>query len=279
MGKANLTADPVVQRFIEKHADNVARLLEAVEPDEMRDFLATLSTEHVAGIVRNLGRRYACHYLSMLGTEQAVEIIQVLPVQYAAALVRDLPAPEKKALLAGAGVPYRIKTILRFPQGSIGAEMDSNPVTLNESMTVKQARIFLKKHQEHITDTLFVTGSEQKFAGAVALKDLLVAGNKGKVAQLCKPSIHQLSAREALVSTASHPVWQEVSVLPVVDRGSRLAGVLYRDQVQDALNAAPDNPALAGDITDSVFSLGDMFWTTCADMLPGYNTPARPERP
>ena len=271
--------DAVVRQFIEKHADNVARLLESAEPDEMRAFMATLPAGQVAAIVRHLGRRSACHYLATLETGQALEIIKVLPAQHAAALVRDMPAPEKKALLAGEGVPYRIKTILRFPKGSVGAGMDSSPVILNEGMTVKQARAFLKKHQEHVTDTLFVTGSEQRFVGMIALKDLLFADNTGKVAQICKPSIYRLSPREAQVSAAGHPVWQEVSVLPVVDRGGRLAGVLYRDQVQDVLNTAPDNPALAGDITDGVFSLGDLFWTACADMLSGYNTPARPVQP
>ncbi|MDE0156636.1 MAG: CBS domain-containing protein [Gammaproteobacteria bacterium] len=273
-----MAADPVVQRFIEKHADSVARLLESVDPDEMGDFLTTLSTEQAASIVRHLGRRSACHYLEALETEQAVEFIKALPIQYAAALVRDMPAPGKKALLASDGVPYRIKTILRFPKGSVGAEMDSNPVTLNEGLTVKQARAFLKKYREHISDTLFVTGIEQQFVGVVPLKDLLFADHTADVSQVCKPPIHRLSPREALVSVGSHPVWRQVSALPVVDRGGRLAGVLHRDMVQNTLNTAPASPALTGDVADGMFSLGELFWTTCADMLSGYSTSAQPER-
>lgn len=274
-----MATDPVVQRFIEKHADNVARLLESVDPDEMRDFMATLSAKLAASVVCHLDRRSACHYLAMLSTGQAVEIVKLLPVQYAAALVRDMPAPEKKALLASKSVPSRIKTILRFPKGSVGAEMDGNPVALNEGMTVKQARAFLKKYRDHISDTLFVTGSEQQFVGVIALKDLLFADQTADVAQMCKPPIHRLSPREALVSAGNHPVWRQVSVLPVVDRGGRLAGVLHRDKVQDALNTAPAGPALAGDVADGMFSLGELFWTTCSDVLSGYSTPGQPERP
>ena len=274
-----MAADPVVQRFIEKHPDSVARLLEAAEPDEMRDFMATLSADLAAGIVRHLGRRSACHCLAILGTERAVEIVKLLPVQYAAALVRDMPAPGKKALLAGEGVPYRIKTILRYPKDSVGAEMDSNPVALNKGMTVKQARVFLKKYRDHIFEILFVTGSEQHFAGVIALKDLLFADPAAEVARLCKAPVHRLSPREALLSAANHPVWRQVSALPVVDRGGRLAGVLHRDKVQETLITAAATPALTGDVADGMFSLGELFWTTCADMLYGYNLPARPERP
>ena len=273
-----MVADPIVQRFIEKHADNAARLLESAEPDEMRAFMATLSTEQAASIVRHLGRHSACHYLATLETEQAVELIKTLPIQYAAALVRDMPAPEKKALLASESVPYRIKTILRHPKGSVGAEMDSNPVTLNEGMTVKQARSFLKKYQEHISNPLFVTGSEQKFVGVIPMKDLLLANNTADVARLCKPSIHRLSIREALASVGSYPVWQEVSALPVVDRAGRLAGVLHRDRVRETLNTAPAHSTLTSDVADGMFSLGELFWTTCADMLSGYSTSAQPER-
>lgn len=273
-----MAADPVIQRFIEKHADNVARLLEFAEHDEMRAFMATLSTEQAASIVRHLGKRSACHYLATLGTEQAMEIIKVLPVQYAAALVRDMPGPEKKALLAGENIPYRIRTILRYPKDSVGAAMDCNPVTLNEGMTVKQARAFLKKNRDHISDTLFITGTEQQFIGVIALKDLLFADNTTKIARLCEPSTHRLSPREALVSAGAHPVWQQVTALPVVERGGRLSGVLHRGRVREVLDTAPVNPALTSDITDSVLTLSELFWTTCADMLSGNNSPAQPER-
>ena len=273
-----MAADPIVQRFIEKHADNVARLLESVDRDDMRDFLATLSTDQAAGIVRHLGRRSACHYLAALETEQAVDLIKLLPIQYAAALVRDMPAPKKKALLAGEGVPYRIRTSLRYPKSSVGAEMDGNPVTLNEGMTVKQARTFLKKNQEHITDTLFVTGSEQQFVGVIALKDLLFADNTVKITQVCKPPVHRLSPRESLISVGSYPAWQQVSTLPVVERGGRLSGVLHRAKMEDTLNTTPANTAPGDDVADGMFSLGEVFWTTCSDMLSGYSTSDRPER-
>ncbi len=273
-----MVTDPVVERFIEKHADNVARLLEASEPDEMQAFMASLSTEQTASIVRHLGRRSACHYLATLGTERVIEIIKVLPVQYAAALVRDMPGPEKKALLAGKNIPYRIRTILRYPKDSVGAEMDSNPVTLNEGMTVKQARAFLKKNRDHISDTLFVTGTEQQFIGVIALKDLLFADDTTKIVRLCELPTHRLSPREALVSAGAHPAWKQVTALPVVERGGRLSGVLRRGRVQEVLDTAPVNPALAGDITDGVFTLSELFWTTCADMLSGNNSPAQSER-
>ena len=274
-----MVPDPVVQRFIEKHADNVARLLEFAEPDEMRAFMATLSIEQAARIVRNLDRRSASHYLATLELGQAVEIIKILPAEYAAALIRDMPAAERKALLAREGVPYRIRTSLRYPKGSVGAEMDSNPVTLNEGMTVKQARAFLKKHRERIADTLFITGSEQQFAGVLALKELLFADNTVKITQLCKPPVQRLSPREALISVGRYPAWQQVSALPVVERGGRLSGVLHRDRLEDTLNAAPANTAPHGDVADGVFSLGELFWTTCSDMLSGYGAADHPERP
>ena len=272
-----MAADPVVQRFIEKHADNVARLLEFAGHDEMQAFMATLSTEQAASIVRHLGKRSACHYLATLGTEQAMESIKVLPVQYAAALVRDMPGPEKKALLASKNIPYRIRTILRYPKDSVGAEMDSNPVTLNEGMTVKQARAFLKKNRDHISDTLLITGAEQQFIGVVALKDLLFADDTTKIVRLCGPSTHRLSPREALVSAGAHPAWQQVSALPVVERGGRLSGVLHRGRVQEVLDTAPVGSTPTGDFTDSVFSLSELFWTACADMLSGNNSPAHAE--
>lgn len=273
-----MAADPVVQRFIEKHADNVARLLEFTGHDEMRAFMATLSTAQAASVVRHLGRRSACRYLASLETERAVEIITALSAQYAATLLRDMPAPEKKALLASKNIPLRIKTILRYPKDSVGAEMESNPVTLNEGMTVKQARAFLKKHRDDISGSLFVTGAEQQFIGVIGLKDLLFADNADKIERLCKLSEHRLSPREALVTAGAHPAWKQASALPVVEKGGRLTGVLYRDRVSEALDTAPVNPALTSDITDGVLSLSELFWTTCADMLSGNKLPARSER-
>ena len=267
-----MAADPVVQRFIENHADNAARLLESAGQDEMLAFMATLSTEQAASIVRHLVGRSACHYLSTLDTEQAMEIIKVLPVQYAAALLRELPMPVKKAILNCKGVPRTINAVLRFPKDSVGAEMDSNPVTLNDGMTVKQARTFLKKYRDNISDPLFVTGSEQQFIGVIALKDLLLAENSVKVSLLCKPSIHKFLPRESLESAGKSPAWKQAQALPVVERGGRLSGILNRERLQEILAGEPDNPAHAAAVSDSIISLSELFWITCADLLPDYNS-------
>ena len=271
-----MVKDPIVLRFIEKHAEDVGRMLEIAEPNEMQAFISILSVDQAASIINHLGKRSACEYLAGLETNQAIEIIKALPVQSAAALVRDMPLTARKAILASDETPNRIKTTLRFPKGSVGSEMDSNPITLNEGMTVKQAKAFLKKHQEHISDPLFVTGSEQQFAGVIALKDLLFADNPIKVSFLCTPPIHKLSPRDALALAADYLARQQVSVLPVIERGGRLAGVLNRKSLPEILAGIPENEATATDISDSIISLGELFWSTCADMLPDYDASNRP---
>ena len=273
-----MAADPVVERFIETHADQVARLLETTGADATRDFLTILSTLQAASIVRYLSRHSACHYLAMLDVDRAAAIIKILPLQHAASLVRDMPAPARQALLAGEGIPYRIKTILRYPKDSVGAEMDSNPVSLNEGMTVKQARTFLKKYRQHICDSLFVTGSEQRFVGVIALKELLFAKNTANIASLCKPPMQRLSPWDALAAVGLHPWWQQVAALPVIERGGCLSGILHADRVREAMNMGAVATMPNGDLADDIFALGELFWGACAELLSGYDTATHPER-
>ncbi|MCY4154742.1 MAG: CBS domain-containing protein [Gammaproteobacteria bacterium] len=272
-----MTADPVVERFIETHADQVARLLETTGADAMRDFLAVLSTLQVASIMRYLSRHSACHYLATLDADRAVAIIKILPPQYAASLVRDMPLPARQALLAGESMPYRIRTILRYPKGSVGAEMDSNPISLHEGMTAKQARTFLKKYRQHICDSLFVTGSEQRFVGVIALKELLFAKNTANIASLCKPPMQRLSPWDALAAVGLHPGWQQVAALPVIERGGRLSGILHADRVREAMSMEAVATTLSGDLADDIFAPGELFWSACADLLSDYDTATRSE--
>ena len=261
--------------FIERHAEHVARLLELAEPDELPTFMSTLSTGQAAGIFKHLGKHSACQCLVALEPERAIQIITALPVQAAAALVRDMPVAAKKTILAGEGVPYQLKTILRYPKGSVGAGMDGNALTLTDGMTVKQARAYLKKYQEQVFDPLFVTDNQQQFVGVVALKDLLCADDAIRLALLCRQPTARLSPRETLEHSANNPAWKQVSALPVVTRDGRIAGVLHRDRLLESLDTASAATAQAGDITDGVLSFSELFWRACADMLCGCHTPAK----
>ena len=262
-----MVGDSIALRFIEKHPDDVARLLELAEANEIQAFMAALSPQQAAPVINHFGLYTACCYLAGLPPEPAVEIIKTLPVQHAAALLRGMPLPARSAILAAEEISPRIKTILRFPKGVVGAVMDTDPVTAPAGFTVKEARKFLKKYQDKISDPLFVTGSDQLFSGTIDLKDLLCADNAAGIVSLCKPAIHGLSPRESLELVSDYPAWQQVSVMPVIGQGGRLLGVLSRDRLQETLDVLPESSAQTAEFTDVVLSLGGLFWDACSSML------------
>jgi len=70
----------------------------------------------------------------------------------------------------------------------------------------------------------------------VALPDLLRAPDTTSLASLMESGPGILPAAMPLSGALAHPAWRRASVLPVVERGERLIGVLRAARLHEALS-------------------------------------------
>jgi magnesium transporter len=85
---------------------------------------------------------------------------------------------------------------------------------------------------------VFVADGERRLAGLVGLAALLQAPAAATLATLMQRPVALLAAVAPLAATPAHPGWSQSSILPVVESGDRLVGVMTRDALQRALHQA-----------------------------------------
>lgn len=93
---------------------------------------------------------------------------------------------------------------------------------------------------------VFVADAQRRLAGTVSLAALMQAPANATLASLMRPPEALLPAFTPLAAVSAHPGWERASVLPVVETGDRLVGVITRDALARALRRVPRTAPLQG---------------------------------
>lgn len=262
-----MSADQFSQRFLEAHPEEAAHALELLDEETVNSFISSLPQPQAARLLQYLTPIRACRHFIKIPTDQAVQTLKRLPSNYAAALIRRMPKEARERFTLHPGVGGAVKTLLRFPNGSAGSIMDSEPLVLKKNFSVRESRKYIKKYATAVQGIIFITNDKQLLEGYIDARELLLANDDVPISRLIRPVYHRLSVRERLDAVLDAPFWQDSEILPVVDRDGKLMGVLTK---QLLLKATSEKEGLAGGIEQPdniLLDLAETFWIAMADLL------------
>ncbi|GAB2978861.1 magnesium transporter [Actinotalea caeni] len=163
---------------------------------------------------------------------EVAEIFAALEPDDRAWLLDELPASLAPRLLRGLSPRERRRTsaVLGYPQGAIGRRMSPEYVSARLDHTAGEA---LQRVRDRLDDaetvyTLPVLDGGRRVVGVVSLRRLLGADPATPVAELMRDAL-VAAADEDAEDAARRCTDQGLLALPVVDRESRLVGILTID--------------------------------------------------
>ena len=252
------------------------QMLEEKKYATLRDILVTMNPSDIAALFGELEERQIPLMFRLLPKEQAAEtfvemepdaqelliksfsdnelkeIVDELYVDDAADLVEEMPANVVKRILKQADpeMRSRINQILRYPDNSAGSIMTTEYVSLRPSMTVEEAILRIRRQgvDKETIYTCYVTEG-RKLIGLVTVKDLLLAQDD-------ETPIQDMMETN-LISVNTHTDQEEVArmfskynflALPVVDKESRMLGIVTFDDAMDVMEdeATEDMEIMSG---------------------------------
>lgn len=243
-------AETLSLTFMRLHPAEAARVLEAVDPGEAAALLARVPARLAAPVFAAMLPNAAARSLGALQDEQALALFSDLGTQPVVAVLRHISEPRRARLIAGLQPTAALASqlMLGYMEDSVGAWTDVDVVALPGTMRAADA-LERVRHIEGSVQRVFVTGTDRRLEGWVTLSALLRASTSASLASIMSEPDAVLSAQTPLTGAAAHPGWARASLLPVVESGERLVGVLTRDALTRALrptqSAAPQN-TLAG---------------------------------
>jgi magnesium transporter len=231
------------------HPADIAYILEALPPEERlavwnlvkadRDgeILVEVSEAVRESLIASMDKSELVAAAETLEADQLADIAGDLPPAVIEEVVRSLSAQEREQLRAA----------LSFPEGSVGALMDFEYVTVREDVTLEAATRYLRRLDElpaH-TDQLFVVDRAQGLRGTLPLARLIVTDLDREVGGVLVADSIRFQPEDRAEDAAGAFERYDLVSAPVVDPAGKLIGRLTVDAVVDYIRQRSAQSQLA----------------------------------
>ena len=196
-----------------------------VKADRDGEILVEVSEAVRESLIASMNRRELVAAAETLEVDELADIAQDLPPAVIEEVVQSLPAEERE----------RLRAALSYPEGSVGALMDFDHVSVRENVTLESVTRTLRTLDElpDHTDQLFVVDREQMLRGTLPLARLIVSDLHLEVATVLRTDSIRFSADDRAEEAANAFERYDLVSAPVVDAAGRLIGRLTVDAVVD----------------------------------------------
>jgi magnesium transporter len=201
------------------------------------------------GVLLELAEGVRDGLIETMPRQEIVEAAEHLDSDEIAYLVPSLPKDAVAAVMSrlDQGDRSQVREMLSFPEGTVGALMDFDMVTVRDDIDVEVVLRYLRRHEElpEPFDMVFVVDREGVLVGVLRLRDLLTNDPETPVTDIM--------VRDPLVFSTHDPAEEAVHAFerydlvsaPVVNLHRKLAGVLHFAEVMDLISDMAESQQLA----------------------------------
>lgn len=243
--------------------ETIRLLLEEKKYSTLRDILTTMKPYDIAAVFEELQDEKTPILFRILPKELAAEtfvemdddtqeflihgfsdselkeVVDELFVDDAVDLIEEMPANVVKRILRQADKDMRkqINELLKYPEDSAGSIMTTEFIKLLPDMTAEMAikRIRRTGLDKETIYTCYITNENSTLIGITTVKDLLLSDDDELVRDIMEEnviSVHTLDDQEKVAQMFSN---YNFLALPVVDKESRLVGIVTIDDAIDVI--------------------------------------------
>ena len=253
-----------VRDLIERHRGGdrppLQALLDGLHPADVADVLEGLPLEDrllVWGLVRSdrdgdilleVSDAVRDTLLADMDSAEIVAATQNLDADEIADLAPDLPEDVVQDIIEAQDVEDRaqLQSALSYPEGTVGALMDFEVVSIRDDVTCETALRYLRRFDElpGQTDALFVVDRDDHLKGVLPLKKLLVSDPDVEVSTLYERTAASLSAEMDADEAAQAFERYDLVSAPVVDAQGRVIARVTVDAVLDYVRESKEDQEL-----------------------------------
>jgi magnesium transporter len=219
------------------HPADIAHILEALPPEERLTVWHLVKADRDGEILVEVSDAVRESLIATMDKSELVAAAETLEADELADIAGDLPPAVIEEVVRSLSAEEReqLRAVLSFPEGSVGALMDFEHVTVREDVTLEAATRYLRRLDElpSHTDQLFVVDRGEVLKGTLPLARLIVSDLDREVAQVLVPEQVKLHPEDRAEDAAGAFERYDLVSAPVVDETGRLIGRLTVDAVVD----------------------------------------------
>lgn len=239
---------PEISDYIEtRNFASIRALFEGMPAADVGEIISDLAPENQAIVFRILPQDRATEVLEYLGPEEQERIIRNLGNEEAARILNDMSDDDRTALLEElpAAIVTQLltllspeeqqvaRTLLGYPEGSVGRLMTTEFLSVRPDWTVGQCLDHIRTHgsDSETLNVIYVTEPNGRLMDDVHIREILLHPVETKVADLHDNRFLALRATDTQEVALSLFKKYDRNTLPVVDSSDVLLGIVTVDDM------------------------------------------------
>lgn len=248
--RSGLPENELVERISDYHDNDIADALTKLDKEERVKVYYAMGAERMAEIFAYLDD--AEDYLRELPMESVARVISEMDSDDAVDVLEDMDDTTRHRIVEmldeDAGDDVRL--LLSYDDDEIGSCMTTNFIVIHNSLTIRQAMHELVKQagdNDNIS-TIYVIDDNDKFYGAIDLKDLIVARENDNLEDLISRSYPYVRTREKISECIEELKDYAEDSIPVLLENGKIAGIITAQDIVEAVDdeMGEDYAKLAG---------------------------------
>ena len=258
------------KELINFHYADIAEIIKLISLDEAIHIVKLLESDITAEALAEVDESFREKILNKLSAKEIAEEIEELDTDDAADIVGELPEILQEKVLSkieDTEHSQDIRELLNYQEGTAGALMAKELVSVNENLSVINCVREMRKQAKEVTrvHSIYVTNSKKKLLGRLSLKDLLTANSKSKVKDIYIPNVDFVNVNEDVNEVGNIMSKYDLEAIPVVNEKKQLLGRITIDDVLDIIKEEADKDyQLAAGISKEVEANDNIFQLTRA---------------
>jgi len=223
--------------------------LSDLPPADVADALADLPPESSAVVFRILPRAIAAEVFDFLPVDRQEAILKAMADKDVRELL-DAMAPDDRTRLLEE-LPSRVtrrlmdllspqelqvaKTLLGYPEDSVGRRMTPNYLAVPSSWTVGEVLRYIRSHgaNKETLNVIYVVNDKGQLVGDVGIADVLLASDDKPISEIMDENVPRLLATDDQEKAVEMFGRYRRDALPVVSSDGVLVGIITVDDVLD----------------------------------------------
>lgn len=248
--RSGLSKDELIERLQDYHENDIAQSLELLDKEERLSLYHVLGAEWMSDILSFIDEPE--EYIKEMGIEQLAAVINEMDSDDAVDLLEEMDEDTKEKIrpILDEEVKADIRLISSYEDDEIGSLITTNYVWIKKTLNIRQATHSLIKQagENDNISTIYVVDEEEKFCGAIDLKDLIVARENDDLDDLIAYSYPYVLDHEKISDSIERIKDYAEDSLPVLNAEKEIIGILTAQDVIEAVDdeMGEDYAKLAG---------------------------------
>lgn len=238
-------AAEILEEIIEELGIRIAIVVFRMLPKDMSvEVFSYLTTDDQKDIINGITDMELSYIIDELDFDDKIDVLEELPANIVDKILEKSTKAERKL----------INTFLNYPDDCAGSLMTPEYISLQGSMTVREALKHIKDEgmDSETVYTCYVKSEGRKLEGIVSLRTLVVSDDDTLISDLMHTDFVEVNVYDDQEEVSDAFMKYGFLAIPVVDNEGRLVGIVTVDDIMEVIEeeATEDIERMAGVLSD-----------------------------